>query len=101
MKPFNKLNFDASNESELNAFMLDKKSQFPDYWNCCKNKVASYEFWKKLIGEEARGRIKCFYSDTHNFRIDVTKRNCDVNIVPLKEKKPAHTMLMALLTLLK
>ena len=86
VKPLTKLNFDASDELELNAFMLDKKSQFPDYWNCCKNKRASYEFWRKLIGEEARERIKCFYLDIHNFRIDVTKKNCDVNIVPFKRK---------------
>jgi hypothetical protein len=57
VKPLTKLNFDASDELELNAFMLDKKSQFPDYWNCCKNKLALYEFWRKLIGEEARERI--------------------------------------------
>ena len=87
MKPLTKLNFDASDELELNEFMLDKKSQFPDYWNCCKNKLASYEFWRKLIGEEARERIKCFYLDIHKFRIDVTKKNCVMSkLCLLKEK---------------
>jgi hypothetical protein len=85
VKPLTKLNFNASSELELNALML--KSQFSDYWNCCKNKQQLYEFWMKLIGEEAtRESFQLFYPAISLFRKDVTKW-CNVNILPVKRKE--------------
>ena len=74
--PLTQVKFEAPNETELNSFMLDEQYQFPVYWKQFTNKKTSFEFWTKVIGQDAaRVRVQEFHSILKAFRPIVKKEN--------------------------
>ena len=111
--PLTQVKFEAPNETELNSFMLDEQYQFPVYWKQFTNKKTSFEFWTKVIGQDAaRVRVQEFHSILKAFRPIVKKENksqatsvkrsvnekdkheaksnCSDNILPLKRKDNSY-----------